>query len=109
MYRTGGRVKDIYLRRFSTWIGRAGECDVVIADKRISSKHCVISLKTIHEHSSTRDSFGCELILKDISTHGTWVNQQKVPIYLHQSILYLKSTYINLSIYVHTKHFSYSI
>ncbi len=47
-------------------IGRVPTCDVVINDKRLSSKHCQIEKR------------GDKIFVTDLSTNGTYIKDNKI-------------------------------
>eukprot|EP00752_Nemacystus_decipiens_P011211 g9962.t1 len=51
-------------------LGRGRMCEVVVADQRISSKHCRIYCEAVSGHLG-----GTEVYVEDMSANGTWINQ----------------------------------
>lgn len=49
-----------------TVMGRIPTCDIILNDKRLSSKHCQIEKK------------GDKIILTDLSTNGTYIKDQRL-------------------------------
>ena len=47
-------------------IGRNSDCNVVISEKRLSSKHCLIETE------------GLKIYLTDTSTNGTFIEDKKI-------------------------------
>lgn len=47
-------------------IGRNGDCDICINDKRLSSKHCIIKKQ------------GSSAMITDLSTNGTFIASKKI-------------------------------
>lgn len=54
------------LREPETIIGRNPECTIIIPDKRLSGRHCSLSLR------------GDKVIATDLSTNGTFINDRKI-------------------------------
>jgi pSer/pThr/pTyr-binding forkhead associated (FHA) protein len=75
--RTGDTSKDIALHLLTTQLGRAATCDAVISNKHVSNKHCLVACE-IHVFPASGCVFGCRVIIKDVSSNGTWVNNQKI-------------------------------
>ncbi|CBJ28013.1 Chk2, checkpoint kinase [Ectocarpus siliculosus] len=52
-------------------LGRGKMCEVQVADRRISSKHCRIYCEHLSGHLG-----GTEVYVEDMSANGTWINQR---------------------------------
>ena len=64
------------LDKQSHLLGRNAQCDIVIDDVSVSSRHAVIEAK-----EQTLLSGYCEFVLRDLgSTNGTFVNEEQVSI-----------------------------
>jgi pSer/pThr/pTyr-binding forkhead associated (FHA) protein len=65
------KVKNIYINSDIISIGRVAENTVVIADPRLSGKHCKLLRKYEED--------GCMVaVLEDLSTNGTFINGEAV-------------------------------
>ncbi|CAO3677395.1 unnamed protein product [Rhizopus stolonifer] len=69
-YFSGGANRE----RKGYMIGRTIDCDIVLTDRRISKNHCLIYM----EAGSNATKKGIRIFLKDLSSNGTYVNNEKV-------------------------------
>ena len=60
-------VRNFVLGGESVLLGRKQECDFAIPSKKLSSKHCEISIKTDEKRRK-------RVFLEDLSLNGTFVN-----------------------------------
>ncbi|KAJ3433338.1 serine/threonine-protein kinase fhke-related [Anaeramoeba flamelloides] len=70
-------IDSITLKKSETLtIGRHPSCSFVLSKNTISGKHCTIERIDLEQDSSTYESY--KIIIKDFSTNGTYVNNQRI-------------------------------